>query len=247
MRRQIFFKVMVLTAVPAGIVGTAFAQSNIDNTVPNKFGWGENVGWTNWHDAGDPDGAQGVIVGGFVLAGFIWAENIGWINVGDGTPTDDCDGSPCYSTTNGPETGVNIGADGTLHGYAWGENVGWINFDGGALASPAQPARILCASPPGQPLARLTGYVWGENVGWINLSEADPGKFVSVDLAATPLACDVNHDGSKNGEDIQDFVNFLLTTVPDWRDVCSGDQPPMNGVIDLDDVAPFVNCLLTAP
>ena len=29
-----------------------------------------------------------------------------------------------------------------------------------------------------------------------------------------------------------------------WRDVCSGDQPPTNGAIDMNDVAPFVTCLL---
>jgi hypothetical protein len=39
MLRQILFKVMVLTALPAATVGTALAQSNIDPA--NKFAWGE--------------------------------------------------------------------------------------------------------------------------------------------------------------------------------------------------------------
>jgi hypothetical protein len=56
MLRQILFKVMVLTALPAATVGTALAQSNIDPA--NKFAWGENIGWTNWRDAGGA--AQGV-------------------------------------------------------------------------------------------------------------------------------------------------------------------------------------------
>jgi hypothetical protein len=241
MLRQIIFKVMVLTAVPAATVGIALAQSNIDNTVPDKYGWGENVGWTNWRDANSA--VDGVNVGAFVLRGYIWGENIGWINVGDGTPTS----PPYYANANGTDFGVNIDADGDLHGYAWGENIGWINFDGGAMATPAQPARIICASPPGQPLARLTGYAWGENVGWINLSDLTAGKFVAVDAATTPILCDVNHDGAKNGRDVQFFVSILLTGGASWRDVCSGDQPPTNGAIDLGDVDPFVTCLLTAP
>src|SRR5437762_1712406 len=97
MLRQVYIRLMVLAAVPAVIVGTAFAQSNIDNTAPNKFAWGENVGWTNWRDA---NGAvQGVSVGGFVMSGFIWGENIGWINVGDGTPTT----PPSYANANGTD------------------------------------------------------------------------------------------------------------------------------------------------
>ncbi len=224
-----------------GLVTLAVAQSNIDNTVPDKYAWGENIGWTNWRDANA--GAQGVNVGGRVMSGFIWGENVGWINVGDGTPGG---AGGQYGNTDGGDAGVNINPDGTLHGYAWGENIGWINFDGGAMATPAQPARIQCATPPSQPLARLTGYAWGENVGWINLSDINPTKFVAVDAATTPLACDMNHDGFKNGKDVPPFVNFLLTANEDWRDVCSGDLSA-NNAIDPADVTPFVNCLLTAP
>ncbi len=224
--------------VGLSMAGALLAQSNIDDTVPNKHAWGENIGWTNWHDA--DGGNDGVFIGSFVMSGFIWGENIGWINVGDDTPTI----PPYYANVDGSDFGVNIDPNGDLHGLAWGENIGWINFDGGALAVPPQPARIECA-PPGE-LSRLTGYVWGENVGWINLDSLDVGKFVAVDVATTPIACDVNHDGEDNGGDIQLFVEFVLTTAtPDWRDICSGDvDGAANELIDVDDVAGFVDCLL---
>jgi hypothetical protein len=229
--------------VLGGLVTLVAAQSNIDNTVPNKFAWSENIGWTNWRDANSA--SQGVNVGARIMSGFIWGENVGWINVGDGTP-----GGPNgqYTNADGSDAGVNISPNGTLHGFAWGENIGWINFDGGAMANPAQPARILCASPPAQPLARLAGFVWGENVGWINLSTIEPGQLVAVDAATTPLACDLNHDGEDNGADVQLFVGFLLGANENWRDVCSGDvESPSDGTIDLDDVNAFVTCLLTKP
>jgi hypothetical protein len=222
--------------------GLAVAQSNIDNSVPDKYAWGENVGWTNWRDANG--GTQGVNVGGFILSGFIWGENIGWINVGDGTPAT----PPYYANVDGTDFGVNIDPDGDLHGFAWSENGGWINFDGGAMATPAQPARIVCASPPGQPLARLIGYVWAENFGWINLDVVDTGKFVAVELASTPLSCDLNHDGFPNGGDVQAFTNLLLLGGADWTHVCSGDlELTPDGILDFDDVDPFVTCLLTQP
>lgn len=242
-RSQIHRLIAGATTVVGSLVTFAVAQSNIDNTVPNKSAWGENIGWTNWRGEATP--GQGVLVGGRIMSGFIWGENVGWINVGDGTPGG---AGSQYGNTDGSDAGVNISPDGTLHGYAWGENIGWINFDGGAMATPPQPARIQCASPPAQPLARLAGFVWGENVGWINLSDINPTKYVAVDAATTPLACDVNHDTVKNGKDIQFFINFLLASNGNWRDVCSGDvEASPDGQIDMDDVTPFVNCLLTAP
>ena len=235
-------RVSVFSAALTPIIASLLlAQSNVDNSVPNKFGWGENVGWTNWRDANNA--ADGVIVGSFVMRGFIWGENIGWINVGDGSPT----APPFYANADGTDFGINVDPDGDLHGLAWGENIGWINFDGGAIANPPQPAKIICASPPGQPFARLTGYAWAENIGWINLSSLDPGHFVSLNAPSTPLLCDMNHDGAKNGRDIQSFVIVLLAGGANWQDICSGDQPPPDGTIDLGDVNTFVTCLLTAP
>ncbi len=224
------------SAILLGLAAAVPAQVNVDPVA--KHSWGENVGWTNWRGEATP--GQGVTVGPFVMDGYIWGENVGWISVGDGTPTV----APFYANDDDTDYGVNIDPDGDLHGYAWSENLGWVNFDGGAMATPAQPARILCATPPAMPLARLTGCVWGENVGWINLSELTAGNFVAVDTATTPLLCDMNHDGFSNGGDVQGFVHSLLNGTGDWRDVCSGDQPPTNGAIDLGDVTPFVNCLL---
>ncbi len=228
--------IVVALLIPMTVGGVLLAASNIDNAVPNKFAWCENVGWTNWRDANG--GADGVNVGAYVLSGFVWGENIGWINVGDGTPGSVCSGIPCYANADGTDFGVNISPDGLLHGLAWGENIGWINFDGGALATPAQPARILCTG-------RLSGYAWGENVGWINLSVVTPGQFVAVVSSFVPLLCDMNHDGVKNGIDIQSFVNRLLLGGADWRDICSGDLAPPPGALTPADVPPFVSCLLT--
>lgn len=238
MLRSIQVRTIILTACAAATAVTAWAQSNIDNTVPNKHGWGENIGWTNWHDANS--GAQGARADSFVMSGFVWGENIGWINLGDGAPAS----PPFYGNVDGADIGVNIATNGELTGYAWGENVGWINFGGGAMAVPPMPARIICASPPGQPLARLMGYVWAENIGWINLSDLTDGKFVAVNAATTPLLCDVNHDSLKNGRDVQSFVTLLLAG-GSWRDTCSGDaQPVPNMVVDLADIPPFIACLL---
>jgi hypothetical protein len=236
-------RLSILMMIVISFVATTvlIAQSNIDNTVPNKFAWGENVAWTNWRGEATP--GQGALVGPFVMSGFVWGENIGWINLGDGAPAT----PPFYANVNGADFGVNIASDGTLTGYAWGENVGWINFDGGATATPPLPARIVCGDVESSVSARLSGYVWGENIGWINLDDATPTKFVALELAATPITCDVDQDGLKNGGDIQSFVDLLLSGSGSWRDVCSGDQPPLNGVIDLSDVVPFINCLLTAP
>ncbi len=233
---------ILTTAASIGLLASnALAQSNIDPT--NKHAWGENVGWTNWRGAATP--GQGVVVGGTFLGGFVWAENVGWINLGDGSPAN----GVSYANVDGSDAGVNIDhdgvtydglSDGTLHGMAWGENVGWLNFDGGAMATPPQPAGIECDG-------RLNGYVWGENVGWINLSSVDPGKFVSVDAETVPVGCDLNHDGTANALDVSRFVGFVLQQMtPDWRDVCSGDvEPTPDRMIDIDDVAAFVDCLLT--
>lgn len=235
-------KTMTCLVTVTALSSVLFAQSNIDNSVPDKYGWGENIGWTNWRDA---NGAvDGVYVGGRFLSGFIWGENIGWINVGDGTPTN----GTAYANADGTDFGVNIDTDGKLHGYGWGENVGWINFDGGAMATPAQPARINCASPPGIPLARLAGYAWGENIGWINLDAATAGQFVALDLLSTPITCDINHDGVPNGLDVQAFTTLLISGGATWADVCSGDvEFSPDGQLDYGDVDPFVTCLLSQP
>jgi hypothetical protein len=168
MKRSLLFGIVVTGLTAAGL----FGQSNIDPA--NKFAWGENIGWTNWRDAGGA--AQGVNVGATFLWGFIWGENVGFINVGDGTPAN----GVSYANINGTDFGVNgSSGSGNLSGLAWGENIGWVNFSGGALASPPNPARFDAAA------GRLRGFAWGENIGWINLDDAV--HFVGV-IAAVNIA-----------------------------------------------------------
>ncbi|MCG3125293.1 MAG: hypothetical protein CHACPFDD_00111 [Phycisphaerae bacterium] len=207
----------------------AVAQSNID---PNhKSAWCENLGWTNWLDAGTPPGDQGVVVGDTILAGFIWAENVGWINVGDGSPAD----GEFYGNVTGSDFGVNIKpSTGELSGYAWAENIGWINFAGGAYATPPATPRIdLLADPP-----RLRGFVWSENAGWINLDHST--HYVAFTPAAC-LPCDTNCDGSVNGFDVDSFVE-VLTSGGTPCSPCAGDVNS-DGSVSGFDIDGFVACL----
>jgi hypothetical protein len=159
----------------------------------DKYAWAENCGWLNWHDAGSPAGAQGVVIQRTYLSGYIWAENIGWINVGDGTPAN----GVVYTNTTGTDAGVNVDAQtGDLSGLAWGENVGWLNFAAAAPLGSQYAARI------DWPTSRLRGYVWGENIGWVNLGDAN--HFVG-------LGCYANCDGSTVTPvlNVNDFTCFL--------------------------------------
>ena len=212
---------LVALAAAAALAPTALAQTNV--TAANKFAWQENCGWTNWRDAGSPVGTQGARIGATFLSGFVWGENIGWINLGDGTPAGG--GGVGYANTDGADMGVNRDAGtGNLSGFAWGENVGRINFSGGALATPANPARFDAAAPGG---GRLRGYAWGENIGWINLDHAT--HFVGV-LGAPPCDGDVNCDGNLDGFDVQVME---AATGGDLTDFCQSD-PDFNHDGNLD-------------
>ncbi|MFN0134474.1 MAG: GC-type dockerin domain-anchored protein [Phycisphaerales bacterium] len=179
MRRQLSAATLL-----AASAAPTLAQSSIDPV--NKFCWQENAGYLNWRDANSAN--SGVRDLGTCLSGFAWGENIGWVRIG-GTPANGIQ----FSNATGADAGVNVSAAGALSGFAWGENVGWINFSGGALASPAQPARIEAG--------RLRGYAWGENIGWINLDDAS--KFVK-------LQCAANCDQSTTAPvlNVVDFVCF---------------------------------------
>ncbi len=158
----------------------------------NKFGWSENCGHLNFRDAGNPPTAQGIRVYGSYLTGYIWGENIGWVHAGNGGP---------YANTNNTDYGVNYNAGtGALTGLAWGENVGWINFSGGALAVPANAARIDAT--------RIRGYAWGENIGWINLDDAN--VFVGFKCPA-----DFNESGAVSVQDIFDFLAAYFAGLPE--------------------------------
>ncbi len=126
------------------------------------------------------------------MSGYVWAENVGWVTLGDGTPGGG--GGTTYTNTTGPDTGVNIAANGDLFGFAWAENVGWINFDTRtSLTAFGQQARLDAAA------RRFRGYAWAENVGWINLDAVT--QFVALKCLA-----DYNEDGL---DDILDFLDFI--------------------------------------
>ncbi len=177
----------------AGVLASAAsAQTNVLST--QLYAWQENCGWLNWRDANA--GAQGARLWASFLSGYVWGENIGWINLGN-IPAG---GATSYANADATNFGINVGPTGALSGFAWGENVGWINFSGGALASPAQPARL------DQATNRLRGYAWGENIGWVNLDASTAGQFVQF-----TGACYANCDNSSNAPVLSaaDFVCFL--------------------------------------
>ncbi len=175
-----------LTALLLPALASIALAQDIDPN--NKFAWGENVGFLNFADAGNPPGSQSVFANPTFLEGFVWGENIGWINLGDGQGP--------YANTTGLNFGVNRDAStGHLSGFAWGENIGWINFSGGALATPANPARIDPAT------RRFRGYAWGENIGWINLD--DPTVFVRLLCGA-----DITGDGLLNFFDVAAYITL---------------------------------------
>jgi hypothetical protein len=157
----------------------ALAQpTNISAT--DSYSWGENFGWMDWHN----DPAKGVAINASYLEGSIWCEHVGWITVGDGAPFN----GVSYANVDDTDFGVNKDAVGALHGFAWSEQLGWINFDGGALATPPNPARIDAT-------CRFRGYAWAENAGWVNLDDA-------VHFVAYLLDGDVNGDGIVNITDL---------------------------------------------
>lgn len=200
----------VLVGVLLGASSTLVADSNISSA--SKWGWGENVGWLNWADAGD--GVEGVRVHPDHMEGFVWGENIGFINVGNG-------GGP-YANTDHTDFGVNIDpGTGTLSGFAWGENVGWINFDTDAELGPFnQEARYDEAQD------RFFGYAWGENIGWINLDD-------STHFVAT--LCDGDADGS-GGVDVND-ISFVIFRLGNSGGSCIDGDVDGNGSVNANDIS----------
>jgi hypothetical protein len=209
------------------LVAGSRAATNIDPV--HKYGWGENIGWTNWRDANG--GTQGVHVGQDILSGYIWGENVGWVDVGDGTPT----APPYYANVDDTDYGVNIDAADDLYGLGWGENIGWVNFDTRTELGPfGQQARYDRVT------YRFHGYAWGENVGWLNLDDAT--HYVAREIL--PCQCgDIDMSGGLI--DLNDFATFAL---------CYGLMGPApgcdaqaffcadldsNGTVDLNDFATF--------
>ncbi len=177
----------------------AYAASTISNT--NAFGWGANLGWTNWHDAdiGAPAGADGVVIGEFICSGYIYSANVGWINLGNAfVPTATPTLHIHYSNLTATDFGVNYSIDPTqpgvaiLRGYAYGANVGWINFE--ALGNP----RLSLFT------GTFSGYAYSANCGWINLNDS-LGK-VQTDHVA--MGVDSDSDGIADAFEFQYFGNL---------------------------------------
>jgi hypothetical protein len=108
-------KNLIFIAITALFISVIFAFSafasitdgTIDNT--NKYAWGENIGWINFHATNSE-----VHVTDAGLSGYALGENTGWIYLGN----------------------ISNNGEGNLSGYAWGENIGWIKFNptnGGAI------------------------------------------------------------------------------------------------------------------
>ena len=172
----------------------ALAQSDVDPV--NKYAWGENVGFLNFRDAGDPAASKGVRLHNRFLSGYVWGENIGYVNLGDGAPANAVN----YGNVDGADTGVNLDpSSGDLFGLAWSENTGWINFDTrAALGGEGQQARLDFATD------RLQGYAWGENIGWINLD--DEQHFVSFGGCG---GADIDADGDVDAEDFFGYLDLF--------------------------------------
>lgn len=205
---------------------SVLGQSNVNPT--DKFAWSENAGWLNWHDAGFPAGTQGARAHDSFLSGFVWGENSGWINLGDGDPGPPGGSETHYANVNGADFGVNRDpATGELFGLAWGENIGWINFDGGALATPPNPARFDDAA------CRLRGFAWTENIGWINLDHS--AHYVGFDsgvCGGAPCIGDLDGD---NDVDIADLAVLLSHFGAGGADPEDGDLDG-DGDVDLADL-----------
>jgi hypothetical protein len=206
---------IVILAVP---IGGLLDLSNIDPA--HKFGWGENIGWTNWqHDTPNP--GDGVTVTPTHLSGLVWAQNVGWINLGDGSPTSGVH----YANIDASDYGVNLDPDtGDLFGLAWGENVGWINFNTTPVGD--DRARFIACDH------RFFGYAWGENIGWINLDDAT--RYVAVGPCETG---DYDCDGAVR---LDDFSSFEATmTGPGEPPGCPALDADADGDIDMKDFMSF--------
>ena len=58
---------------------------------------------------------------------------------------------------------------------------------------------------------------------------------------------DVNGDGNVDGIDVGRFADLVVNGGGNGREICAGDvESTPNGTVDLNDVGPFVNCLLNS-
>lgn len=175
------------------VVLPASAQTTLDPAL--RLAWSANGGWVNM--AGD--GAHGVRVSEWFLAGLAWGGNCGWINCGDGSPAD---GSR-YGNTGGDDCGVNVDPAGNLGGLAYGANIGWINF---GWAEPGDPNRPRFDRSSGE----FTGFAWAANLGWMGLG---PGTLVTGPLAVP----DSDGDGIADPWEWEHFGGLTIAGIgTDW-------------------------------
>ena len=167
-------KKLLLLSVVTALVWSTDAATNVNST--NPFSYGGNIGWMNWQG----DGANGAVIGEYVLGGFVYGANVGWINLGNYNPANHIQ----YHNDSATDFGVNLtkisSTTAILRGFAWGANIGWINFE--ATGNPTVDLTTR----------QLHGYAYGANVGWINLGELDPNVKVVADSIAPGIDTDNN-------------------------------------------------------
>jgi hypothetical protein len=176
----------------------------------NKYAYGANIGWLDWHG----NITSGAVVGEYVCSVYIYAANVGWLHLGNSTPANGIH----YQNNSATDYGVNHDGLGNLRGYAYGANIGWVNFEN--LGGP----KIDLVS------GRLSGFVYGANVGWISLSNAvafvqtdfiQPGADSDADgipdaweLQRTTNLTTLGAGGDRDGDGVPDTSEYLADTNP---------------------------------
>ena len=197
------------------LCGFALSAHAVDSTISTnaaeQLSYGANIGWMNWH----AEITNGVVVGEFVLKGFIYAANVGRIYLGNGDPTNGIQ----YSNASTNDFGVNNLGTGELSGYGYGANIGWVVFTnrhaGGLMLSTDVPGFDLVTG-------RFAGYAYSANCGWISLSNA----FASVKTDFCVPGADLDGDGISDAWERQYGGTNLFNAVSD----ADGD-----GVKDVDE------------
>lgn len=216
-RRPAVLGLLLLASGPLALQ-LAHAASTISTN--NSFAFGANIGWMDWR--GDETNncvacTNGVIVGEFVLKGYVYAANVGWINLGNGTPANGIQ----YQNNFASDFGVNNLGTGELRGYAYGANIGWIVFTNRSAAG-----LLLSTEVPHFDLVtgRFGGYAYSVNCGWISLSNA----FASVKTDKVVAGIDTDADGIPDAWERQLAGN--LTTLS-----AAGHDQDGDGISDLDE------------
>ena len=148
------------------------------------------MGWTTWRPDPDNTNSTGVVIGEFILSGWIWGANVGWINIGNGFPINNIQ----YQNNSAIDFGLNYGVDptqpgyGVVRGYAYAANIGWIAFE--SIGNP----RIRFTD------GALEGYAYSANCGWINL-----GDFTQHNLKTLHILMGTD----SNGNGIADAWEYL--------------------------------------